>query len=257
MNPMLSADKVCKSYGAVKILKDVSFSVMPGELFAVIGPNGAGKTTLFNLLTGEVPGNGGVVRLRGEDITRLKPADRVHRGVGRTFQVARVFPEFSALQNLVVALEARHRWSDSRAPGKPWQWQAAQSVLDEAHGLLDSLELRTRADVQARMLSHGDRKRLEFALMLSQEPGVLMLDEPMAGTAADDRQTMADLIRRIQRERGVTVIMTEHDMDIVFSMADRIMVLNYGEIIALGTPEEVRASPEVKRVYLGQEAEHA
>jgi len=256
MSAALEVRGVGKNYGPLHVLREVDFTVGTGEIFAVIGPNGAGKTTLFRVLTGEAASNGGSVRLHGEDITRLTVAERVHRGVGRTFQVARIFPEFTALQNVAVAIEARRRF-----PGQPrarhWNWRPDPAVVAEARAQLDDLGLSSRTEVQARLLSHGDRKRLEFALMLSLRPSILMLDEPMAGTAADDRQTMAELILKVRRERQVTVVMTEHDMDVVFSLADRVMVLNYGQVIAVGEPQAVRRDDKVREVYLGREASHA
>jgi branched-chain amino acid transport system ATP-binding protein len=252
MKPLLQVDGVRKRYGALEVLHGVSLSVGKAEVFAIIGPNGAGKTTMFKVMTGEVPCNGGSIRFNGEDVTALPAYQRVRRGFGRTFQVARVFRDFTVLDNAVVAIEARRRHTGeplgprlAAGPGK--------EVLAEARALLADVKLVDLADQDARFLSHGDKKRLEFAIALAGRPTILMLDEPTAGMSPSDRADIAQLVSRIQRERAITVVMTEHDMDVVFGLAHRIMVMNYGEVVATGTVDEVRANPRVREVYLGKE----
>jgi branched-chain amino acid transport system ATP-binding protein len=243
MSPLLDVHDIRKSYGAFEVLKGVTFAVAPGETFAIIGPNGAGKTTLFKALTGESPPNSGRVTYDGGDITKMLPHRRVHAGFGRTFQVARVFLELTALENVVVAVEARMR--AARATRARWyQWRPASHVTDEAFALLNDLGLGRLAASQARYLSHGDKKRLEF-------------DEPTAGMSPSDRTATADLVARIRETRGVTVLLTEHDMGVIFGLAHRMLVLNYGEVVAIGSAEEVKSDPMVREIYLGKEIQRA
>lgn len=249
---LLQVEGVRKNYGPIEVLHGVSLSVAKGEVFAIIGPNGAGKTTMFRVMTGEVGSNGGTIRFDGEDITRLPAHERVRRGFGRTFQVARVFHDFTVLDNVIVAIEARRRHT-GEALG-PWHRCApSDEVRAEAAALLADLKLGAQAQQGARFLSHGDKKRLELAITLAGNPSVLMLDEPTAGMSPSDRADIARLISRIQQQRGITVVMTEHDMDVVFGLAHRILVMNYGEVVATGTVDEVRADPRVREVYLGKE----
>ncbi|MEO8296495.1 MAG: ABC transporter ATP-binding protein [Burkholderiales bacterium] len=250
--PLLEVDAVCLRYGRIEVLKDVSLQVQQGETFAIIGPNGAGKTSLFRVMTGEAPCYAGSVRYGGQDVTTLPAFRRTRLGMGRTFQVARVFQDFTALDNVVVAIEARER-SARRGNGPWWAWRPAKATVSEAEALLNDLGLKDRRHEEAKFLSHGDKKRLEMAVALALQPKVLMLDEPTAGMAPSDRMGTAELIGRLQRERGITVVMTEHDMDVVFGLAHRLMVLNYGQVVASGSVAEVRANPMVQEVYLGKE----
>ena len=252
MTPLLQIEQLRVRYGQLEVLKGVDLAVARGETFAVIGPNGAGKTTLFKAVTGEAPVSGGAVRFDGRDITRMPVHLRARAGFGRTFQVARVFQGLTALRNVISSVEARLRGAGLSCG--PWYgWRPAPAVVEEAEHLLADLALAHARHVEARFLSHGDKKRLELALVLAQQPRVLMLDEPTAGMSHSDRLGIVELIQRLRRDKGVTVVMTEHDMDVIFGLADRIMVMNYGEVIATGTPAEVRASPLVREVYLGKE----
>lgn len=252
MSALLQVDAIHKRYGDIKVLHGVSLSVDAGEVFAIIGPNGAGKTTMFKVMTGEVPSNGGSIHFKGEDLTRLPAHERVRRGFGRTFQVARVFRDFSVLDNVVVAVEARRRHTGEPL-GPFWRVAPSAAVRDEARALLDDVHLGALHGQGARFLSHGDKKRLEFAIALAGRPSVLMLDEPTAGMSPSDRAAITVLVRRVQAERNITVVMTEHDMDVVFGLAHRIMVMNYGEVVATGSVDEVRQNPRVREVYLGKE----
>ena len=254
--PLLIARDLRISYGDFEVIKGVSLTVAPGQALAIIGPNGAGKSTLFKALTGEIACRSGSVIYKGQDVTTMPAHLRTAAGMGRTFQVSRVFLELTALENLIVALESRDRYDNSRK--SPW-WRAApaRALVDEADGFLQQLGLLSLRNETAAEISHGDRKRLELALALALRPTILMLDEPTAGMAPADRMQIVDLIVAIRRERGVAVIMTEHVMDVVFGIADSVMVLNYGEMIAAGSVEEVRNSPTVREVYLGQDIYHA
>ena len=252
MTPLLQIEQLRVRYGQLEVIKGVDLTVARGETFAVIGPNGAGKTTLFKAVTGEAPISAGAVRFNAQDITRMPVHLRARAGFGRTFQVARVFQGLTALGNLICSVEARLRGAGLDCG--PWYgWRPAPAVVDAAEQLLVDLALTHVRHVEARFLSHGDKKRLEIALVLAQQPQILMLDEPTAGMSHSDRLGIVELMQRLRRDRGVTIVMTEHDMDVIFGLADRIMVLNYGEVIATGTPAEVRASPLVREVYLGKE----
>jgi branched-chain amino acid transport system ATP-binding protein len=253
----LEARNIEKSYGALKVLHGVSLDVAEHEIFAIIGPNGAGKTTLFKVLTGESPANSGTVSYEGVDITGLPAFKRARLGIGRTFQVARVFTEFDLLTNIVIAIETRMR-GVGQSIGGWWQWQPTPSVRDEANEILDRFGFTMVARrTEAQHLSHGDRKRLEFAIALAARPRLLMLDEPTAGMSPPDRRTMTLLLARLKAENAVTIVVVEHDMDLIFELADRLMVLNYGEVLALGHPNAVRDDPMVRQVYLGQSLQHA
>jgi branched-chain amino acid transport system ATP-binding protein len=248
----LEITSVFKSYGPLPVLKDVSLSVQQGEIFAIIGPNGAGKTTLFKVMTGEIPSDGGRISFLGEDVTRLPAHIRVRKGMGRTFQVARVFLDFTVWENVVVAIEARRRNAGERVSGI-FSITPSEEISREAEALISSMGIAHIMHRQANYLSHGDKKRLEFLIALALKPQALMLDEPTAGMSPSDRMGVGTLIREISEKHEITVIMTEHDMDIVFDLADRIMVLNYGEIVTTGTVADIRSNPSVKEVYLGKE----
>jgi branched-chain amino acid transport system ATP-binding protein len=246
----LVAKGVKKSYGSLEVLKGVDLSIQPGETFAIIGPNGAGKTTLFKVLTGEVRADGGSVEFDGEDVSSLAAFQRARLGFGRTFQVARVFDELSIFTNVVLAVEAR-KAAVGESLGPWWDWRPSPETRDEAEKTLASVGLQARTDETAGELSHGDKKRLEFAITLAGKPRILMLDEPTAGMSAADRKSTSALLRELKAQ-GVTIVMTEHDMDVIFDLADRLMVLNYGAVVSLGDPATVREDDMVKQVYLGK-----
>jgi branched-chain amino acid transport system ATP-binding protein len=249
---ILDAQGIEMNYGSLKVLHEVSLQVAQGESFAIIGPNGAGKTTLFKVLTGERMPSAGIVKFRGEDITTMPAHRRTRLGIGRTFQVARIFPELDLKTNVVISIESRMRGS-GQSPGRWWQWNPSAEVRAEAEGILTQFGFaRDRWNDEAQHLSHGDRKRLEFCITLATRPSILMLDEPTAGMSPTDRKEMTRLLSRLKTQTGVTIVMTEHDMDIIFELADRLMVLNYGEVIAMGDPKSVREDPMVGKVYLGR-----
>ncbi|ABA81500.1 ATP-binding cassette domain-containing protein [Rhodobacter sphaeroides] len=254
--PLLTATDLRVSYGAFHVIKGVSLSVNAGDALAIIGPNGAGKSTLFKALTGEISCRSGEVRFRGKDVTALPAHLRTAEGMGRTFQVSRVFLELTALANVIVALESRQRCK-KRGQGRWWRAAPEPALVEEAGHLLSQLGIAHLRHEVAATISHGDRKRLELALALALDPLILMLDEPTAGMAPADRMHIVDLILSIRAEKGVAVIMTEHDMDVIFSISEQVMVLNYGEVIAAGTVDEVRNSQTVREVYLGKDMYHA
>lgn len=249
---ILAGSGLVKAYGGIPVLKSVSISVREGETHAVIGPNGAGKTTLFKVLSGEIPLDSGRVELNGADTTRLDGFQCARLGVGRTFQVARVFLELTTLANIVVAVEARRR-GNSNALKTLFQISPKRAVLAECDEILTLAGLTSRATDLASILPYSDRKRLELAMTLALRPRILMLDEPMAGMSPGDRGSMVELIRLVTRGNAIAMLLTEHDMDVVFALADRVTVMNYGEIIASGSPTEVRSSALVRDIYLGAE----
>jgi branched-chain amino acid transport system ATP-binding protein len=244
-----------KSYGALKVLHGIDAEIADGEAFAIIGPNGAGKTTLFKVMTGEAACNGGTVEFAGRDVTREPAHLRARAGMGRTFQVARVFNDLTALENAIVAVEARRKNSGT-GDARWYAVKSSASVVAEARALLAHLDLDAKRDIPASVLSHGDKKRLELTITLAGQPRILMLDEPTAGMSPSDRAGVVTLIRRIRDDSRITIVMTEHDMSVIFGLADRIMVMNQGARLALGTIDEIRTSPVVRDVYLGKETQH-
>lgn len=256
MSNLLEAEGICFAYPSVQVLTDVSITVRANDSHVIIGPNGAGKTTLFKVVSGEMFAQSGTVRYSGEDITALDAWQRVHRGIGRTFQVARLFAEQTVLNNVILALECRERINGSRQ-GSWWRLSPARELVDEAGARLADYGLDRRAGDRAANLSHGDKKRLELLLTLALHPKLIMLDEPTAGMATDDRRAVVAMINRLREEEGLTLLLTEHDMDVVFGLATRLTVLHHGEIIASGNPEEVRRDPVVREIYFGKRGGHA
>jgi branched-chain amino acid transport system ATP-binding protein len=243
---LLVAQDLHKAFDGVVAARDVSFSLAPGELLAIIGPNGAGKSTTFNMVGGQLKPDRGTITFDGQPITGLPPRAIWRRGVGRTFQVAQTFVSMSVAENVQMALiSARGR---SRA-----LWASARELYrDDALRLLDDVGMRADADKPVNALSYGDVKRIELAIALASEPKLLLMDEPTAGMAPRERAALMQLVAGIARNRRIGILFTEHDMDAVFSHADRILVLVRGAIIASGQPDEVRADARVKEVYLGE-----
>jgi branched-chain amino acid transport system ATP-binding protein len=245
---LLTCRGLRKAFGGVRAVDGVDLEVLEGELHALIGPNGAGKSTLFNLLTGQVRRDKGEVYFDGHRIDGLPPYRVMRRGIARTFQITSVFRHLTALENVQVSLFAHYqRHLNPAALLIP----ARRSKLKEAMHLLEQVGLAPNAFKPAGALSHGDQKRLELAIALASQPRMLLLDEPTTGMAPPERRETMALIARIARERGLTLLFTEHDMDVVFGWAERITVMHQGKIAAQGRPNEVRANPEVRRIYLG------
>jgi branched-chain amino acid transport system ATP-binding protein len=242
---VLAAEGLRKSFNGVQAVRGVSFAVAAGEMLALIGPNGAGKSTCFNMLNGQLRPDAGRVRLNGRDITGLSPRRIWRMGVGRTFQVTATFASMTVRENVQMALLSHH--------GEIWRfWCAARRRHGaEADALLNQVGLGSAADVAAGVLAYGDLKRLELAMALANAPRLLLMDEPTAGMAPAERSALMQLTRRLAAERNIAVLFTEHDMDIVFRVADRILVLHQGELIAEGDAAAVRADARVRAVYLG------
>ena len=240
---MIETRDLRREFGGIKALAGVTLKVAEGERRAIIGPNGAGKTTLFNVLTGELEPTAGEVRLAGEDVTRLRPHELARRGVARMYQRNELFDPLPARDNVALAVAA------AAGPYRPFRSPPA-SQLVAAEELLRRVGLGARAAVAARALSHGERRQLELAVALARRPRVLLLDEPTAGMSPAETGRITELIRSL--DRSLTLVIVEHDMDVVFRLAERITVLHEGRIIAEGTPAEVRGDTLVNEVYLGK-----
>jgi branched-chain amino acid transport system ATP-binding protein len=235
-----------KHFGGVTAVNGVDLAVPAGDLRAIIGPNGAGKTTFFNLVTGDLAHDAGHVYLAGADVSGLPPHQLARRGLGRTFQITSIFRRLSVLENVQTALLSHHRRHYNALAA------ARRLYRDEAMGLLERVGLSGQAAKPSGIMSHGDQRRLEMAIALASAPRVLLLDEPTAGMAPHERLELMGLVAGIARDTGLTVVFTEHDMDVVFATAKRITVLHQGAVLAEGAPAEVRANLDVQRVYLGQ-----
>jgi len=248
MNNLLETRALRKTFGALLATDGVDFDVREGETHAVIGPNGAGKTTFIKQISGELRPDSGEVRFGDEDITTLPAPQRSRKGLARSFQITSIYREFSALDNVALAVQA-HAGHSFRF------WRAARedpALTEPAVRILDRIGLLARQDVLAANLSHGEQRQLEIAMALATEPRLLLLDEPVAGMGTDESQRMIELLTTLKGQK--TIVLVEHDMDAVFTLADRISVLVYGRIIATGTPAEIRANAGVRAAYLGEDA---
>jgi len=244
---MLTIENLQKRFGGLTVTDRLSLSLVPGELHALIGPNGAGKTTLINQLAGEIAPNTGRILFDGVDITHLPPWRRSLLGLGRSFQISSVFADFTALENVVLAVQARQGHSFRF-------WRAADSyqpVVARARQALNDAGLAAMANEPVARLSHGEMRQLEMAMTLSGEPRLLLLDEPMAGMSPSDSHKVIAVLRGLKAR--YTTVLVEHDMDAVFALADRISVLFYGKILVTGTVEEIRSNPVVRDAYLGHD----
>jgi branched-chain amino acid transport system ATP-binding protein len=245
---MLRIENLTKSFGGVTAMNGVSLHFPKGSLTAVIGPNGAGKTTFFNLITGAFRPNSGRIILDGQDIAGLPAPEIVRHGIGRAFQIASIFPTLTVRQSIFAALNAhRHYYSDLTH-----RFPRAETV-DRCDGVMEMVGLTRKADTLSRNLSHGDQKLLDIALALVLEPRVLLLDEPTAGMGPEERWAMIETVRRLWDREKMTLVFIEHDMDIVFKIAQTIRVLSYGRVLAEGTADEIRRNPDVIKAYLGTE----
>jgi branched-chain amino acid transport system ATP-binding protein len=245
---LLEVRGLTKSFGALLASDHIDLEVREGETHGIIGPNGAGKTTLIGQLAGDVRPDSGRVRFAGEDITALSAPARARKGFARSFQITSIYPDFTALENVMLAVQAHagssfRFWSPARAE---------RSLQEPARRALEEVGLGARAGVPAANLAHGEQRQLEIATVLAVRPRLMLLDEPVAGMGAEETRRMIAFLSTLKG--GKTIILVEHDMDAVFSLADRISVLVYGRIIATGAPEAIRANPEVRRAYLGEEA---
>ena len=242
---VLEVRGLTKKFGAIVAVDDVSFQLNKGELLALIGPNGAGKSTCFNMLMGQLSPSAGEVFLNGQNIVGLKPRQIWRRGVGRTFQITSTYSSMTVIENVQMALVSHH--------GKTFSiWPFATDLYrDEALGFLTLVDMQAQADRHCAVLAYGDLKRLELAIALCHNPTLLLMDEPTAGMAPKERIALMQLTADIVQDRGVSVLFTEHDMDVVFAHAHRVMVLNRGQLIADGSVEAIRNDRKVQEIYLG------
>ena len=246
-NNLLEVKGLHKGFGALKATDGVDLEVLEGETHAIIGPNGAGKTTFISQLAGNLRPDSGRIRFAGEDVTALPAAKRARRGLARSFQITSIYPEFTALENVALAVQARSGHSFRF-------WRPARgdiSLVQPAKQFLEEVGLGQRTQTLAANLAHGEQRQLEIATVLATRPRLLLLDEPMAGMGLDESQRMIALLAALKRQQ--TIVLVEHDMDAVFRLADRISVLVYGRIVATGSPDEIRANEEVRKAYLGED----
>jgi len=247
-NDLLVVENMVKRYGGLLATDDLSFSLHEGELHAIIGPNGAGKTTLVKQLTGEISSDSGSVILADKNIERYSEPARSHLGIARSFQITSLFPDFTVLENVLLAVQA-HSGHSFRF------WKRATEVADlvePACAILQRIGLEARKNTPVAALSHGEQRQLEIAMALASNPKLLLLDEPMAGMSVEDSGKLMTILQDLKSK--VTILLIEHDMDVVFTLADRITVLVYGRAIATGTPTEIRNNADVRDAYLGEEA---
>jgi len=248
---LLAVRGLTKRFGGLVATDNVDLDVADGETLAIIGPNGAGKTTLIGQLSGDLAPDAGTIRFAGDDITALAAPARSQRGLARSFQITSIFAEFTALDNVALAVQA-HAGHSFRF----WRPARAERALREpARATLEAVGLGERAAVTAATLAHGEQRQLELAMALATGPRLLLLDEPMAGLGPDESQRMIRLLGRLKAR--YTILLVEHDMDAVFALADRISVMLYGRLIATGAPEAIRANAEVRQAYLGEEFDGA
>jgi branched-chain amino acid transport system ATP-binding protein len=248
--PFLRMENVSRHFGTLKAVDDVSFDMAAGELRAVIGPNGAGKTTFFNLISGLLPPSHGRVIFDGEDITRRSIPHRVAKGIVRTFQITEVFPDLSVFENIRIGVETADGLNS-----RPWISRSERAAVNaRVEELIGIVNLADKAGRVVGELAHGDQRVVEIAVALSVRPRLLLLDEPTAGMGDNETEHMVDLVRRLHSDQGVSVLFIEHDMDIVFDIAQRITVLDRGRVLADGSPEQISADPRVRAAYLGEPA---
>lgn len=241
----LRVENLSQNYGGLRVLEDISFSIDPGERVGLIGPNGAGKTTLINVLTGLLPSIAGRIFILGQDVTDMPPHRRVSRGLARSFQINTLFTNLSLLNNILLAVQGT----------KPSRFRmlrpltAYKDVNAKAKELLGSMDLWEKRDDLISSLSHGEQRLVEILMAIATKPKILLLDEPSSGLTRAETANLSDMLRNVMEE--TTVFFCAHDLDLIFSMADRVVVLYYGKIIAQGTPEVIKAHPKVKEIYLG------
>ena len=249
---MLKVDRVTKKFGGVVAIKDVSFEVKPLEIFALVGPNGAGKTTLFNIITGVIKPTSGKVYFKGEDITGLSPVKIVRKGIARTFQNIRLFNSMSVLENVLIGFEKSYEYNYFEAMFRfPRFFKQERIYKEKAFEILRYLGIEKYADYNAKSLSYGNQRKVEIARALATEPDLLLLDEPAAGMNPKETDELADTVFRLREEKEKTILFIEHDMKFVQKIADRVLVLDYGEVIFEGKPADMMKNERVIKAYLG------
>jgi len=248
---MLETRNLTVRFGGHVAVDAVSCTFRPGTLTAIVGPNGAGKTTYFNLISGQLPASEGEVLLQGEEVGRLPVPLRVRRGLGRAFQLTQLFPHLTAQENVRLAVQARESGRHGGGFDLTRVWLDRRQWIEEARSLLEAVRLLDKAHALASALPHGDQRKLEVALLIALDPKVYMLDEPTAGMSVDEVPVILDLVRHLKQRRECAILLVEHKMDVVRELADRIVVLHNGRLVADGEPGAVIASPVVQQAYLG------
>ena len=243
---ILRVEKVAKAFDGFVAVDRVDLSVEDGLLCSIIGPNGAGKSTLFNLITGELTPDSGRIYFKSQDITRTLPHEACRKGIGRSFQRTRIFPRLSVFENVHAAVMVH------QGKGLNFLTRARNIAREETLSILESVGLADKAEALGGELAHGDQKQLELGIVLAGEPQLLLLDEPTSGMSPGETVRAMELIANIARRRALTLVFTEHDMEVVFAISERVTVMHQGQVIAQGTPQEVRANEEVQQVYLGE-----
>lgn len=243
---MLQVEQLRKAFEGFQAIADAHLSVPKGEVVAVIGPNGAGKSTLFNLITGHLQADSGQIRFQSQDITNLAPYKICHQGMARSFQLINIFTSLTVFENVQISVIAQHRLEGN------FFRPARKLLLEETLEVLESFGLFEFKDQSCSSLSYGDQKVLEIAIALGSKPELLLLDEPTAGMSSEETRKIVNLIKRLSREKGLTILLTEHDMELVFDVAQKIMVLHQGRTIAQGLPEDIRNDKAVQNAYLGE-----
>ncbi len=243
--PVLELKGLSKSFGGLHAVREVNLKVLPGDRKAIIGPNGAGKTTLFNVITGVLPVTSGQVLLFGDDVTGWAPNRRTSAGMARTFQVTSLFPKLTVLDNVLLAISGVRKMKFVM-----WRFQSSyRELYDKARQLLENAGYWDRRDLEVRNLSHGEHRQIEIIMGLASDPKILLLDEPAAGLSSGESHEMADFLKRL--DPGLAILLIEHDMDVVFDIADHISVLHFGELVEQGSIEQIRSSERVQQIYLG------
>ena len=254
MSAILQVENVSKIFGGISAVNNISFSIEKGEVAGIIGPNGAGKTTIFNLITGVYDISGGEIVFMGEKINHLKTYEVVKRGVARTFQNLRLFQASSVLENIMTAAQYHHKYSFLEAVSHFGRWEKKEAeIKKESMELLDIVGLADRAGQAAGTLPYGLQRRLEIARALSLKPELLLLDEPAAGMNAEEVSQLNELIKKIHRDFGLTILLIEHHMDMIMEICPHILCMNFGALIAEGSPAEIQTHPDVLKAYLGEE----
>lgn len=245
MSVVLEIKQLCKSFGGLQVTRNVGLSVEQGERHLLIGPNGAGKTTLFNLIAGDFPPSSGTITLLGQNVTHATSSQRAQRGLARTYQIVTLFPRDTLAHNIKLALLGK---STSRYSA--WgNFDQDRTLNERALQVLETVGLAHKGQLPLEQTSYGEKRRLEIAMAMAQNPRVLLLDEPLAGLSAQERETITELLQNI--DRAVTIVMIEHDMEVALAFADRITLLHYGEVILAGTRQEVVSDPRTREIYLG------
>ncbi|GLQ75155.1 ABC transporter ATP-binding protein [Vibrio penaeicida] len=247
-NSVLSLTGLSKSFGALKATQNVSLDLAPNEIHALIGPNGAGKSTLIKQIAGELQPDEGTIHFLGQDITALGVVERARMGLGRSFQISSIVPEFTVMENILLALKGREHVCFQFFT----HWKSDRQLNEQAVEFAEKTKLHHRLSVPAAELAHGERRRLELSMALALKPQVFLLDEPMAGLGSEGASEMTELLSELKFD--APILLVEHDMDAVFALADSISVLVYGEVIARGSVDEIRSHPDVRRAYLGEES---